>query len=83
MGRFGAVWGGVWRLARFGFDWGVRPAHPRAGAAACVGASMGGMIAQVLALEHPQRVRSLCCIMSTTGPGSPPGWGERAGGGCG
>jgi pimeloyl-ACP methyl ester carboxylesterase len=32
-----------------------------------VGASMGGMIAQLLAIHHPQRVRSLVSIMSTTG----------------
>jgi pimeloyl-ACP methyl ester carboxylesterase len=32
-----------------------------------VGASMGGMIAQTLAIEHPDRVRSLVSIMSTTG----------------
>ncbi|MDQ4041528.1 MAG: alpha/beta fold hydrolase [Actinomycetota bacterium] len=31
------------------------------------GASMGGMIAQTLAAEHPDRVRSLVSIMSTTG----------------
>ena len=32
-----------------------------------VGASMGGMIAQTLAIEHPGRVRSLASIMSGTG----------------
>src|SRR4051794_8568894 len=32
-----------------------------------VGASMGGMIAQVLAGRHPARTRSLVSIMSTTG----------------
>jgi pimeloyl-ACP methyl ester carboxylesterase len=32
-----------------------------------VGASMGGMIAQVLAAEHPELTRSLTSIMSTTG----------------
>ncbi|MGY1809297.1 alpha/beta hydrolase [Blastococcus sp. SYSU D00669] len=32
-----------------------------------VGASMGGMIAQVMAVRHPDRVRSLASLMSTTG----------------
>ena len=32
-----------------------------------VGASMGGMIAQTLAIEHPHRVASLTSIMSNTG----------------
>jgi pimeloyl-ACP methyl ester carboxylesterase len=39
---------------------GISPAH-------VVGASMGGMIAQMLAAEHPEEVRSLVSIMSTTG----------------
>lgn len=32
-----------------------------------LGVSMGGMIAQLVAVRHPGRVRSLCSIMSTTG----------------
>src|SRR5579859_2692116 len=32
-----------------------------------VGASLGGMIAQTLAIEHPARARSLTSIMSNTG----------------
>jgi pimeloyl-ACP methyl ester carboxylesterase len=32
-----------------------------------VGASMGGMIAQLIAIHHPERVRTLTSIMSTTG----------------
>ncbi|MFD6069746.1 MULTISPECIES: alpha/beta fold hydrolase [Amycolatopsis] len=39
---------------------GVESAH-------VVGASMGGMVAQTLAIEYPSRVRSLTSIMSTTG----------------
>ena len=38
-----------------------------------VGASMGGMIAQLVAIEHPERVLSLTSIMSSTGnPMLPP-----------
>jgi pimeloyl-ACP methyl ester carboxylesterase len=35
-----------------------------------VGVSMGGMIAQAVAIEHPERVASLTSIMSTTGDAS-------------
>jgi pimeloyl-ACP methyl ester carboxylesterase len=39
-----------------------------------LGASLGGMIAQTLAIRHPERVRSLTSVMSTTGnPAVPPG----------
>ncbi len=37
-----------------------------------VGASMGGAIGQTMAIEHPERLRTLTSIMSTTGePGLP------------
>jgi len=41
--------------------------HLEIDSAHVVGASMGGMIAQVLTIEHGRRVRSLTSIMSTTG----------------
>jgi len=45
---------------------GIKSAH-------IVGASMGGMIAQEIAISFPERVRSLTSIMSTTGdPNIPP-----------
>ena len=51
---------------------GIKSAH-------VVGASMGGMIAQELAISFPQRVRSLTSIMSTTGnPKVPPPTREAA-----
>jgi pimeloyl-ACP methyl ester carboxylesterase len=43
-----------------------------------VGMSMGGMIAQVMAIEHPGRVASLCSIMSTTGDPSVGGASDEA-----
>lgn len=42
-----------------------------------VGVSMGGMIAQTLAIEHPERVSSLTSIMATTGKRSV-GWQDPA-----
>jgi pimeloyl-ACP methyl ester carboxylesterase len=39
---------------------GIGPAH-------VVGASLGGMVAQTIAITHPERVLSLTSIMSTTG----------------
>jgi pimeloyl-ACP methyl ester carboxylesterase len=42
-------------------------------AAHLMGASMGGMIAQTIAIEHPSRVLTLTSIMSNTGE---PGYGE-------
>ena len=51
---------------------GIKSAH-------LVGASMGGMIAQEIAISFPQRVRSLTSIMSTTGnPKIPPPTREAA-----
>ena len=39
-----------------------------------VGASMGGMIVQIVAAQYPARTRSMVSIMSTSGrPGLPPG----------
>lgn len=48
---------------------GIKQAH-------IVGASMGGMIAQLIAINHPENTKSLVSIMSTTGrrdlpPGTP------------
>ena len=45
---------------------GIRSAH-------LVGASMGGMISQEIAITFPERVRSLTSIMSTTGDPRVPG----------
>lgn len=41
--------------------------HLGVGRAHIVGASMGGMIVQTMAIEHPERVVTLTSIMSTTG----------------
>ena len=52
-----------------------RPARcARHRAAHMVGASMGGMIVQIVAAQYPERTRSLVSIMSTSGrPGLPQG----------
>ena len=52
----------TWRADTFGLmdHLGIESAH-------VVGASMGGMIGQTMAIDHPERVRSLVSIMSTTG----------------
>jgi pimeloyl-ACP methyl ester carboxylesterase len=42
-----------------------------------VGASMGGMIAQIVAIERPDRVKSLTSIMSTSGDLALPGPGPK------
>jgi pimeloyl-ACP methyl ester carboxylesterase len=53
--------------------------HLRIRSAHIVGASMGGMIAQEIAITFPERVRSLTSIMSTTGnPRIPPPTREAA-----
>jgi pimeloyl-ACP methyl ester carboxylesterase len=41
--------------------------HLEIASAHIVGVSMGGMIVQTIAIEHPERVRALTSIMSTTG----------------
>lgn len=52
---------------------GIKQAH-------IVGASMGGMIAQLVAINHPEKTKSLTSVMSTTArPGLPAGTPEAMG----
>jgi len=57
----------AYRLSDMADDAAALLDHLQVEAAHVMGASMGGMIAQTLAANHPQRVLSLVSIMSTTG----------------
>ena len=68
----------TWRADTFGLmdHLGIESAH-------VIGASMGGMIGQTMAIQRPERVRSLVSMMSTTGnrwvgPADLPGLGPAA-----
>jgi len=52
--------------------------HLGQGGAHIIGLSMGGMIAQRLAIDHPERVYSLTSIMSSTGNPDLPGPADEA-----
>lgn len=56
-----------YRLSQFSDDAFGLLDHLGVEAAHIVGASMGGMIVQTMAIEHPERVLTLTSIMSTTG----------------
>ena len=80
---------GWWPMVKFRLGWDLDPPYDLNDMAAdtvglmnalgierahIVGASMGGMIAQILAARHPDRVLTLTSIMSTSGdPELPPG----------
>ena len=57
----------AYRLADMAADGMALLDHLGIESAHVVGASMGGMIAQTMAIEHPERVRTLTSIMSMTG----------------
>jgi pimeloyl-ACP methyl ester carboxylesterase len=54
-------------LSHMAADVGALIDHLFGGSAHVVGASLGGMVGQHLAIEHPEKVRSLTSIMSTPG----------------
>ncbi|HKL61999.1 MAG TPA: alpha/beta hydrolase, partial [Woeseiaceae bacterium] len=80
---------GWWPMVKFRLGWDLDPPYDLNDMAAdtvglmdtlgigrvhIVGASMGGMIAQIVAARHPDRVLTLTSIMSTSGdPELPPG----------
>ncbi len=80
---------GWWPMIKFRLGWDLDPPYYLAdmaadtvalmdalgiGKAHVVGASMGGMVAQIVAAHHPERVLTLTSIMSTSGdPELPPG----------
>jgi pimeloyl-ACP methyl ester carboxylesterase len=76
----GRLWLG-WQLLKYQFGWKVKSIYPLTAMADdavavldaldirrahVIGASMGGMIAQIVAYDYPQRTQSLVSIMSTT-----------------
>jgi len=65
--RLGLSAGAPYRLSDMAGDAAALLADRGVDSAHVLGVSMGGMIGQVLALEHPERVRSLVSIMSTSG----------------
>ena len=83
----GRLWLG-WQLLKYQFGWSVKSMYPLTAMADdavavldaldiqrahVIGASMGGMIAQIVAYDYPQRTQSLVSIMSTTwAPHLPP-----------
>jgi len=67
--------GAAYRLTDMADDAGAVLDAVGADAAHVMGLSMGGMIAQTLAIEHPERVLSLTSVMSTSGE---PGYGQAS-----
>ncbi len=59
--------GAAYTLSEMGHDILAVMDHLKIKDAHIFGASMGGMIGQHLAIEHPHRVKSLISVMSTTG----------------